>query len=199
MMGKLGVERMYGVIALFDEAVEKEIHTVWDELCRNDISYYSKEVPDRRPHITIASYQNVEQESFIEDMNRVLQETSSIPITLSTLGTFLASKTVFLSPEPTKTLLDFHRNFHEKMKTYSDHSSSLYLPDNWIPHCTIANHLTEEKFHEAFRYCTNRIEKIHAVIREIALIKVEYKNEKCVNAPIIFSKRLTGVTSNVYS
>ncbi|MCM3734335.1 2'-5' RNA ligase family protein [Bacillus cytotoxicus] len=188
---------MYGVIALFDEAVEKEIHTVWNELCRNGISYYSKEVPDRRPHITIASYQNFEQESFIEDMNQVLQETSNIPITLSTLGTFLASKTVFLTPIPTKTLLDFHCNFHGQMKKYSDHSSSLYLPDNWIPHCTIANHLTEEKFHEAFRYCTDRIEKIHAVIREIALIKVEHKNEKCVDAPIIFSKRLTNVTNNV--
>lgn len=132
-------------------------------------------------------------------MNQVLHGTSTIPITLSTLGTFLASKTVFLSPVPTKTLFDFHRNFHEQMKTYRDNPSSLYLPNNWIQHCTIANHLTEEKFHEAFRYCTNRIEKIHAVIREIALIKIEYKDEKCVNAPIIFSKRLTGVTSDVHS
>jgi len=192
-------EKMYGVMALFDETTEKELHAVWNELCGSGISYYSKEAPNRRPHITIASYQNIEPESFIEDMNQVLQETSSIPITLGTLGTFLASQTVFLSPVPTKTLLDFHHNFHEKMKKYSDNPSSLYLPGNWIPHCTIANHLKEEKFHEAFQYCTNRIEKVDAVIREIALIKVEYKNKKCVDAPIIFSKRLTGVTNSVHS
>jgi 2'-5' RNA ligase len=185
---------MYGVIALFDEKTENQINSIWNELYERGLSYYSKEVLNRRPHITIATYQRLETGSFIKLMDEFFNETDHIPVTLSALGTFLQSRTIFLSPTPTKILFDWHRNYHEKFKSYNDDLSSLYLPEKWIPHCTIANHLTEEQFYKTFQYCTDNIQTIHAHIQEVALIKLEYKNEKCIRTSLVFSKKLKNET-----
>ncbi|MFD3449407.1 2'-5' RNA ligase family protein [Microbacteriaceae bacterium 4G12] len=180
---------MYAVIALFDEKTENTIQNIWNELYETGLSYYSKAFANRRPHITIASYQMLNKEPFMRLLHDFCNETESIPITLSTLGTFLQSKTVFLSPTPTKTLFDWHFNYHEKFKNYHD-TSSLYVPEKWIPHCTIANHLTEDQFQETFQYCADKFETLHAHIKEITLIELEYINRTCIDAPIIFSKKL---------
>ncbi|WP_369902279.1 2'-5' RNA ligase family protein [Bacillus manliponensis] len=182
---------MYGVIALFEEEAEKEIAEIWRVLCERGISYYSKEIPSRKPHITIASYENIEVESLIKDMDRFVHSQTSIPITLSAFGTFLGSSTLFLSPIPSNELLTFHQSYHEYFRRYNDNPSSLYLPGKWVPHCTIANHLTEEKFYEAFQHCKEMMKPIETSINQLALIKLEYENNECIDAPILFSKTMT--------
>ncbi|CAM4212396.1 hypothetical protein BAMA_02165 [Bacillus manliponensis] len=182
---------MYGVIALFEEGAERAIESIWNELYERNISCYAKEIPSRKPHMTIASYESIEIESFIEDMNRFLHSQNGIPLMLNTIGTFLGSSTLFLSPVPTKKLLAFHRSYHEYFKRYSDNPDSLYLPGKWVPHCTIANHLKEEKFYEAFQCCTSMVKPMETSIEKLALIKLEYENNKCIDAPILFSKTMT--------
>lgn len=59
-------------------------------------------------------------------------------------------------------------------------------PDNWIPHCTIANRLSQEKLIEAFNYCSKRHSNILRKIVKVALIDVSKKHK----APIIYSKEL---------
>jgi len=89
---------MYGVIALFDERTEKQIQRHWDELYDRNLSHYSKAVEDRRPHITLAAYQNLKKASFIRQMDEFFNATDRMPVMFGALGTFLQSKTVFLSP-----------------------------------------------------------------------------------------------------
>lgn len=45
---------MYGVVAHFDEKTEHSIKEIWKELSELSISTYAEEVPNRRPHITLA-------------------------------------------------------------------------------------------------------------------------------------------------
>jgi 2'-5' RNA ligase len=184
---------MYAVIALFDNHTENLIKEVWQELHERELSFYAAEVKNRIPHITLASYNSLEKERIISLMGEVYENESSVDITFKTIGSFLKSGALFLSPTVTEELLTFHSNFHVQFKTFNDNPNSLYLPDNWIPHCTIANKLSRDKLTEAYDYCLQRIETIKGEIVEIALIELLYdKNGKCIEAPVVYSKKLLG-------
>jgi 2'-5' RNA ligase len=183
---------MYGVIALFDEKTEQIIKDIWKELSEKSISFYAEEVEDRRPHITIASYNDLNKSEFIRLMDKFYDDKTNVDITFSSIGSFLSSGTLFFLPTVTTELIEFHFNHHEYFKEFNDNPNSLYLPGKWIPHCTIANRLSHEKLTEAFSYCSKRKGTIHGKINKIALIELVYENNKCVKAPIIYSKTLKG-------
>jgi hypothetical protein len=181
---------MYGFIGLLDCETENVIKEIWKELSSKSISFYAEEINDRKPHITIASYNNLEKNEFIHSMDRFYNSKPQVKSPFSILGTFMKSGTLFLSPINSRPLLDFHTNHHEHFKKYNDNRNSLYLPGKWIPHCTLANRLTNEKLSEAFAYCSERISTINARITEVSLIEVIYEEGKCVASYELISKRL---------
>lgn len=176
---------MYGLIALFNQKTEQMIRDIWKELKEKSISSYAYEVEDRKPHITIASYNDINKSNFIKQMDDFYNDKPAIDVIFNTIGSFLNSGALFYSPTITNDLLEFHSNHHRKFEKFNDNPNSLYLPDKWIPHCTIANRLSPEKLLEAFNLCSKR-NTISAKITEIALIDVSEKGK----APIIYSKEL---------
>ncbi|MCP8616232.1 2'-5' RNA ligase family protein [Salirhabdus salicampi] len=130
---------MYGLVALFDERTEELIKNLWEELKEKSISSYAYEVKDRKPHITLASYDSLNKTDFIKQMDVIYEKQSVIDFKFNTIGSFLNSGTLFYSPTVTKNLIEFHSNHHKNFERFHENPDSLYLPDNWIPHCTIAN------------------------------------------------------------
>ncbi|GFZ75865.1 hypothetical protein GCM10008018_21420 [Paenibacillus marchantiophytorum] len=182
---------MYGVVAHFDSNTELYIKQIWKELSDKAVSKYSEEVQDRRPHITIAGYDSgLNIERFIAEFDSFYESKKQISITLSSLGTFLNSGALYLAPVPSKEFLEFHDNHHHYFQIYQASAEIQYLPNNWIPHCTIANRLNEAKLKEAIVYCTKRIEPLTTAIVEISVIKAIYENNKCIKAPSIHTKVL---------
>lgn len=179
---------MYGVIALFDEQTEQIIRNIWDELREKSISFYADEVVNRRPHITLASYNDFNKSNFVERMDDFYHEVPKLDISLSSIGSFLSSGALYFTPIVTRELMDFHSNHHKCFEQYNDDPESLYLPDRWIPHCTIANRLSPEKLAEGFHYCSRRNSTIYGKITEVAII--EFINKR--NVPVIYSKKLVG-------
>jgi 2'-5' RNA ligase len=176
---------MYGFIAIFDEKTEQRIEDIWKGLEENLISFYAFEVENRRPHITLACYNYISKNDFIKQMSDFYKDKPAIDVTFNTIGSFLNSGTLFYSPTVTKDLIEFHFNHHRHFEQFNDDPNSLYLPDNWIPHCTIANRLSSEKLSEAFNYCSKR-DTLCGKIKEVALIDISEKGK----APIIYSKEL---------
>ncbi|RED32135.1 2'-5' RNA ligase superfamily protein [Paenibacillus sp. VMFN-D1] len=131
---------------------------------------------------------NIEQ--FISDFDRFYESQKQISITLSSLGTFLNPGALFLAPVPSKEFLEIHGNHHNYFEIYRASAETQYLPNNWIPHCTLANRLNDEKLKEATVYCTNRIEPLTTSIVEISVIKAIYENNKCIKSPLIHTKVL---------
>lgn len=86
---------MYGLIALFDESTEQLIRNIWKELMERSISSYAYEVEDRKPHITLASYNNLNIPDFIEQMDVTYKNHPVIDIQFNTIGSFLKSGTLF--------------------------------------------------------------------------------------------------------
>ncbi|MER2261479.1 MAG: hypothetical protein ABS934_05640 [Psychrobacillus sp.] len=63
---------MFGIIALFDDQLNKRILKLWQELNDESISSYAFEVNDRKPHITIASYSKLDIDAFIHSLDSYL-------------------------------------------------------------------------------------------------------------------------------
>lgn len=175
---------MYGLVALFDERTEKIIKEIWKELQEKSISFYANEVENRRPHITLASYKNLNRIEYLNQMEEFYEGKQAIDINFNSIGSFLNSGALFFSPIVTKELIELHTSHHKYFEKFNDDPNSLYLPNSWIPHCTLANRLSAEKLSEAFNYCSKRNNTITGKIKEVAIIDVSFKNK----APIIYSK-----------
>jgi 2'-5' RNA ligase len=188
---------MYWVAALFDEETEQEIRQIWEELREEKISYYADEVKDGRPHITLASYSELDKSKYITDMKKCYENKGEIEICFNTLGSFLNYGTLFFSPTVTKNLMDFHALHYEFFEDVNSMANPLYMPGKWIPHCTLANKLPEEELAKAFQYCLKRNDSINGRITEIALIELAEDQGEQMEAPIIFSVPLQGGGSNV--
>lgn len=178
---------MYAIVAHFDRETETIINKIWSDLSTHSISKYAEEIPDRRPHITLASYKNLNLEGFIPVFDDYYQSQNRLPLTFNMLGTFLKSSALFLTPTPSIKLLNFHTQHHQHFDQYNDNPNSLYLPDRWIPHCTIANRLSSGKLEEAFTFCSKNLPIIHAQIKEVAIITTIMENNQCVSAPTVHS------------
>ncbi|WMT39721.1 2'-5' RNA ligase family protein [Paenibacillus sp. D2_2] len=156
----------------------------------NGISNYAYEIQNRKPHITLADYSDLEEAHYKELFEQYYESATRIYLTFSMFGTFINSGALFLSPNPTRELIELHFNHHNHFKQYSVFSNSLYYPERWIPHCTIANRLTNQKLLEALQYSTNRLEMIRAEVQEISFIKLLIQDNNNKRVETIFSKRL---------
>ncbi|MBE9917777.1 2'-5' RNA ligase family protein [Paenibacillus donghaensis] len=181
---------MYGVVLHLDSDTEQKIVKLWKELDGLEISHYAEEIPDRRPHITLADYSELDEKTFTEMFRAFYSSKTKFTLTLGVLGTFLQSGTLFLAPTPTLKLIELHADHHDHFKEYAGFSNPLYAPGMWIPHSTIANRLNGQKLAEALRYCTGKSQVLTAEVVEISIIKLLYKDNQCVSAPAIFSQKL---------
>lgn len=177
---------MYGVIALFDEKTEQMVKDLWKDLKEESISTYAFEVEDRRPHITLGSYYKINKIHYLKLMDEFYNDKQAIDIKFNAISSFLNSGTLFLSPTVTNELIELHANHHRVFNQFNDVPNSVYLPNSWMPHCTIANRLSSEKLVEAFEYCSKLNDVIYGKIQEIAIIETFNPGK----APIIYSKRL---------
>lgn len=77
---------------------------------------------------------------------------------------------VYLSVKPSKDLYSFHREFHDLAIAYSDSLSAYYLPDNWVPHCTLDMNLQEKEVSKVIELCRGSELPSHGTLSEIGLI-----------------------------
>lgn len=169
---------MYGVVLHFDSETERVITTLWKGLRDNGISSYAYEIENRKPHLTLADYSDLNESEYKEIFDCYYKSIPKIYLSYNMLGTFMNSGALFLSPNPTKKLIDFHSDYHNRFKKYHDFSNIIYHPERWIPHCTIANRLNNQKLVEALQFSTERLEHMETEVHEIALIKIIDKNNK---------------------
>lgn len=181
----------YALVGYLDNETEKNFRRVWSDLNEKNITQYGIENRGRRPHITIADYDNLEKSRFTELLDKFYEETQKVQISLNILGTFINTGTLFIAPTLSTELLSLHRNHHNYFKKFNENENSFYLPGKWSPHCTIASRLDEDKMIQAFRYCKSNIGKINCKLNEIALIEIKLNdNGIAIEDIVIFSKEL---------
>jgi 2'-5' RNA ligase len=181
----------YAFVAYLDNETESCFNKIWLELSESNITQYGVENKGKRPHITIADYDNLDKNVFIEQVDKFYEGDNKISIYFNMLGTFINTGTLFVAPTLSTELLDFHKSHHNHFAKFNENEKSFYLPGKWTPHCTIASRLNEEKMIQAFAYCKNNINKIHGKISELALIEVRLNSDGIATEDrVVFSKEL---------
>lgn len=181
----------YALVGYLDNETERNFKRLWTDLSDKNITQYGVENRGRRPHITIADYDNLDKNRFIELLEKFYEEKQKVEISLSILGTFINTGTLFIAPTLSTELLSFHSNHHNHFKEFNENEKSFYLPGKWSPHCTVASRLDEDKMLKAFRYCKSGMGKINCKLNEIALIEIKLNdNGIAIEDIVIFSKEL---------
>ena len=167
---------MYALVACFDTRTETTVRELWDELSLRGISQYAFEVENRTPHVTLASYETLSVEAFIQQMDEWYPMQSRFELTFQSIGSFLNTNILYLTPLVDDRLLHFHRRHHDVFQTFHDSDSSMYVPSRWVPHCTLANRLSETKYVEAVTYMMRYGKTIQGFITRVELIRLTSPN-----------------------
>ncbi|WP_394405212.1 2'-5' RNA ligase family protein [Streptococcus sp. 20-1249] len=139
------------------------------------MSDYARQVQNRKPHVTLASYEIVDSQSeFIESLKQFCEQRSQFTVTLSSVGSFLQSGTVFFSPVLSGELQKLHAELYQQFKAWK--TDNLYSPGKWIPHLTLANYLSVEKLPHAFALC-QQYPTLSGQARGMQLIEID-KNKQ---------------------
>ncbi|MEI0740097.1 hypothetical protein VQ056_31645 [Paenibacillus sp. JTLBN-2024] len=89
---------MYAVVLRFDQQTEQALKRIWEEMRDRGISGYVDEVPNRRPHLTLADYSNLDEAEFMDMFDRFYNARAGFSLNFGMLGTFIGSGTLFWPP-----------------------------------------------------------------------------------------------------
>jgi len=160
----------YAVQLYFDQKMEDDFFTFRESLYKLGINPVLGKLDDR-PHVSLAVFGNI-------DFDRVVKITSAfaplykqLPVQLDAFGSFPTSSNVlYLLPVPSHPLLELHKQFHELLLKEKILSSHYYLPDQWVPHCTLEFELSDDQFNLAFQLCKKHFSPIRGTFSSIGVI-----------------------------
>jgi len=155
---------MYALVIYFDQHTTEHIKSIRRYFNKEGISDYDA---NNLAHMTIASFENLDVNLWIEDIESHLF--SEFSLTLSSLGSFVGSETLYFAPTMTKEMYDFHSKYYHRMEAKHSHHK-MYSPNYWIPHITIASRLGVG-FSQALDYVRNQ-SAVSASVEKVALINV---------------------------
>ena len=167
---------MYALLAILDEETNQEIQRLWHVLKEQGLSNYAFETEGFVPHITLADFDHLPLNKAITTLTNKLLIHQPIPISFSSLGSFLGSNIVFLSPVKSPALARLHSKIHE---LFSDNISvdSLYGPESWRPHLTLANRIEPANFPKLYQVCHQHFSKMEGNIVGLKLIRIDSPNK----------------------
>ena len=162
---------MYHLSLYFDEKTNQKFSSlnkqVEQVLHQNYIEKYH--IPF---HLTIATYKEIEEETFIEEANQLFEKESIQKLYFVSLGCFQKS-TLYLLPVYDEFLnhliLKTHQNFE---KYVSISQNNRYLPYHFVPHVSLSRKLSEQQTNEAFKILNHYFEPFYGKVIKIALVKI---------------------------
>ena len=167
---------MYALLAILDEKTNQEIQRLWQVLKEQGLSNYAFETEGFLPHITLANFEDLPLNKAITTLTNELLIPQPIPISFTSLGSFLGANIVFLSPVKSPDLASLHLRIHE---LFSDNISvdSHYGPESWQPHLTLANRIEPANFLKLYQICHQHFSKMESTIVGLKLIQIDSPNK----------------------
>lgn len=169
----------YAIEMYFDKETEDKIMSLAHKVAENNLSTKFLEWKTR-PHITLAVFNDVDENKCIDLLNEFVKEVNVIPAFLDSVAMFNDTKTIFLNPTMTKSMYQLQADLHEKLKEFDTKGWEWYLPDGWVPHCTIAlnGEDQEEIFYKTSQLILREFKKIEGQYTSIGLVKITFPVEE---------------------
>lgn len=144
----------YAIELFFDKKMEKKLYKLAKRVADEKLSTKFMEWKTR-PHITLACFNDVDEEKCIEQLKLFAKTHKQTPAYLGSVGMFNDTKAIFTSPIMTEEMYALQRELHKYMEGFDTKGWEWYLPNRWVPHCTLA--MTEEDDEEVFYKASNLI------------------------------------------
>lgn len=150
----------YAVELYFDIQMENEIRSFRESIYRLGVNPVLGKMKDR-PHISLAVFGRMDPQNLMQITSHFAEGKPVFPVQLDAVGMFpTAANVLYLIPAPTLQLLTLHKDFHEILKKEKVLSSHYYLPDQWVPHCTLEFELPDDQFDLAVHLCKKHFSPI---------------------------------------
>lgn len=128
----------FAAVLYFEEKHEKEFLRIWESLSSENLTANLVEA-EIRPHITLAIFDELNCRPCDSQLAKVAAQTRPINFQITHLGLFTHPEpVVFAAPTITQELLSFHKDIHDTLAAEAKNPWEMYLPGQWVPHCTLA-------------------------------------------------------------
>jgi 2'-5' RNA ligase len=135
----------------FDEQSDAAVRSLWHRLADAGLpSLATRTHRLHRPHVTVMVTESLAGAD-LAPLHSVLLACQPT-VRLYVLGTFPGRNgALFLGVPVTAELLAFHAEVHAALAGQPVEHWPYYLPGNWVPHCTLAEGLSDDEAATAFR------------------------------------------------
>jgi 2'-5' RNA ligase len=149
---------------IFDRELTEQIRGIWEGFAVEHIQYQHR--PEQAlPHITLAirDLSGGARNSF----NALAKKLMQFRVSFGSAGMFLKPRglnypddsiVLFLSPKPTEALLEAHRIATKELHGWNQGKWDHYGPEQWVPHCTLAEHLEKHDVQKVLEICGNKLD-----------------------------------------
>lgn len=172
----------YAIELFYDEETEKKLLDLSRKVADAKISTKFLEWKTR-PHLTLACFNDIDEMQCIKQLKEFAQDHKVMPAYIGSIGMFCDTRTIFASPVMNRAMYQLQRELHECLKDFDTKGWEWYIPERWVPHCTIA--LTKEDEREAFFKASDIVlrnfEKISGKFVSIGLVKITFPVEEIFN------------------
>lgn len=138
----------FAIVMYFDEKSEKLLTDITQNLCNAGVNSYIVD-NNIRPHITLASWMRGNEGDLTEYINKFSEGIKGFEVSFSGIGIFPkvinSLSVVYLSPVKNEELINVHNSFYKEFDDKISRFINNYIPQKWVPHCTVATKLTDEE------------------------------------------------------
>ncbi len=169
----------YAIELFFDKEMGEKIYSLAKRVAEEKLSTKYLEWKTR-PHITLGCFNDVDEEKCIEQLKLFAQTHKQMHAYLGSVGMFNDTRAIFASPIMTESMYEFQRELHKYMQGFDTTGWKWYLPNRWVPHCTLAmtQEDDEEVFFKASELILREFDKLGGKFVSIGLIKITFPVEE---------------------
>ena len=174
----------YAIEMYFDKNTEAKIMSLAQKVA--DYGFSTKFLEWKtRPHVTLAIFNDVDEQRCIALLQEFTRGKAPIPALLDSVGMFNDTKTIFLNPTMTRKMYQLQEDLHETMKEFDKKGWEWYMPDGWVPHCTIAlcGEDEEDVFYRTSELVLREFEKMEGKYVALGLVKITFPVEEIAVVP----------------
>ncbi len=166
----------YALELLFDKRATNLIMSLWAILTKEGLRR-SVEGDPEYPHLSLYVWQSLSSQTFNPAFSNLARSPNQglRDITLDRTDFFFGpSSVLYLAPRHNPSLFDLHKRWLASLMDTASTVLSTYLPGNWVPHVTLADHLTNEELDRA-KSLVSLERSILAVLSDVILVQIHPK------------------------
>ena len=138
----------YAIVLYFDDTTNKIIGNIIERAASLSGNNYMLDI-NIPPHVTLGCFFSDKQVDLHERVESFVKSVTPFEVTFHSIGAF-EPYVLFASPVKDECLTQLNALLHESLlNSYEPAENANYLPDRWMPHCSLAVRLDAEQFAKA--------------------------------------------------